>query len=323
MKARGVPGVLGRTAADGSPDPDPTNRIRTHLSDALNKPSETERMVFIDLNAADGADGTEPPRHPRARRHLLNKERDRPNDPPAYVFITNFCYHHHLASDKMATFIMPFGFHIPDFMKSETSTLFERYKEEEKHADALAVVQVMEKYTHTLTTFDGSLPSELPGMKVERRPIIGKPYHYDPNDPDVKAAVGVGLEPFTGIVTTALAVPQEMAFLFAVQREDGHNFTLWQKASERQMLEWEPFKDTYFGVVRKVGNSNADPYELFVFFVENHRHTPREKLLEWVATWPDAEELRQISDEDLLLKWAERVVNVQVNRVRASQPNLA
>jgi hypothetical protein len=317
VKARAVPGVLGKTSVDGSPDRDPTNRIRTHLSDALHKPSDAERIVFIDLNAADGADGSEPPWYPRARQHLVNKERERPDDPPAYVFITNFCYHHHLASDHFATFVMPYGFHIPDFMKADTQTLIERYKEEKKHADAMAIIKVMEQHRSIPITFDGSLPSELPGMKPERRPIIGQPYHFDPNDVDVRAAVGIELEAFTGIVESAIAVPEEMSFVLAVRRDNAEIVLLWQKMSERQLREWEQHKETYFGAVRQVGKNNADAYDLFLMFLESHEHTPRSTLLEWMADWHNVNDMQALCDEDLRLHWAQAMVGSAMRQTQA------
>ncbi|QYU66861.1 hypothetical protein J4558_18110 [Leptolyngbya sp. 15MV] len=318
VKARAVAGVLGKTAADGTPDPDPTNRIRKHLSDALNKPSQADRMVFIDLNAADGADGTEPPWYPRARQHLFNKERERPNDPPAYVFITNFCYHHHLNSDCMATFICPYGFHIADFLKAERITLFDAYKQEQKHADAHSIVRAMQTYTYIPTTFDGSLPSEIPGMKVERRPMIGQLYRYDPADDDTKAVLGPGLEAFSGIVTTAIASKEEMCFYFSVRRDDGHEFMLTQRMSDRQLIEWEQYKETYFGVMQHVGKGNCKPYEMFEFFIRSYRHAPRAKIEEHMKCAPDIEELKKLSDEDLLLRYCERLVGA----MKAQNPDL-
>ena len=49
-KMRSVPGLLGRTEVDGAKNNKPLRRLVYHLNQSLNKPSEGERLVFIDLN---------------------------------------------------------------------------------------------------------------------------------------------------------------------------------------------------------------------------------------------------------------------------------
>ena len=50
-KMRAVNGLLGKTELDGGNDRKPLGNLLKHLHGALNKPSEAERLVFIDLNA--------------------------------------------------------------------------------------------------------------------------------------------------------------------------------------------------------------------------------------------------------------------------------
>jgi hypothetical protein len=67
--------------------------------------------------------------------------------------------------------------------------------------------------------------------------------------------------------------------------------------------------DTFFGVVRSVGKRLNNPLELFEWLYENYRNTPRERLLEHMASWPDVDELTKLSDEDLLCAYVDRMVS--------------
>jgi len=57
-----------------------------------------------------------------------------------------------------------------------------------------------------------------------------------------------------------------------------------------------------------------DPLELFEWFYENYRNTPRERLLEHMASWPDLDELTKLSDEDLLRAYVDRIVSMTLAR---------
>ena len=49
--------------------------------------------------------------------------------------------------------------------------------------------------------------------------------------------------------------------------------------------------------------------ELFEWLYENYRNTPRETLLELIASWPDVDELTKLSGEDLLRAYVDRMVS--------------
>jgi hypothetical protein len=51
------------------------------------------------------------------------------------------------------------------------------------------------------------------------------------------------------------------------------------------------------------------PLELFEWLYATYRNTPREKILEFMANWPDVHELAKLSDEELLLTYVDRMVS--------------
>lgn len=92
---------------------------------------------------------------------------------------------------------------------------------------------------------------------------------------------------------------------------------LTQTMSERQLHEWEQYKETYFGVVQHFWKGNCTPYEMFEFFIKSYRNTPRAKIEEHMKAAPKIEELKKLSDEDLLLRYCEGLVA----GMKAKNPN--
>jgi hypothetical protein len=64
--------------------------------------------------------------------------------------------------------------------------------------------------------------------------------------------------------------------------------------------------ETFFGVVQAVPRRADTPLELFDFFHETCRHTPRERLLELLEGAPDIDWLRGQTQQELALIYAER-----------------
>ena len=82
---------------------------------------------------------------------------------------------------------------------------------------------------------------------------------------------------------------------------------LSENISDGELEVYRADKDTYFGVVEPVGKKLKSPYELFEWFMESYRDTPRENLLDWMKDAPDIEELKKLDQIDLALEYCERV----------------
>jgi hypothetical protein len=104
----------------------------------------------------------------------------------------------------------------------------------------------------------------------------------------------------------------ENAVYLAFQLDDGRSIIMTAPMSEGEISAYKAHPETFFGVVRPVGKRLDSPLELFEWLYESYRKTPRERILEFVAQWPDAGELAKLSDEELLLAYVERMVNATV-----------
>ncbi|MBV1885715.1 MAG: hypothetical protein KUG61_01440, partial [Parvibaculaceae bacterium] len=149
-KMRSVSGLLGKTKIDGQPKTSkPTSQLSKHLRDALKKPAEGARIVFIDVNtslmAADDFAGTTP-KDPKwlvaAEKQLGDREKNLSSEEQAYVFVTNFGYHHALKDTFLGTAALPFGLGMDDFGKPQR-TFKDVWRAKRKHRDLHAIKKAL------------------------------------------------------------------------------------------------------------------------------------------------------------------------------------
>ena len=66
--------------------------------------------------------------------------------------------------------------------------------------------------------------------------------------------------------------------------------------------------ETFFGVLQSVDRRVENAHELAEFFYESYKHTPREKLLEFLKDHPKLASIRNWSQKDLAIfvceQWA-------------------
>jgi hypothetical protein len=297
-KMRSVAGFFGKTTQNGgSIDPNPISRMIPHLNDAISKPAADERLIFIDLNTEATLDQSKPPWIEKAAARLEQYEkRELQQGQQAYVFVTNFTFHRMLDQPiSMAAF--PFGLGIPDFNRPGMRRVSEAYRLKQKHIDAHYIGEALEKYAQFPATFDGSLPSETIN-EARRRIKIGDTYQY--GDPSNGGVIGA--------VTCASVDEVNSEVVVAIVDQHGRS-QLWKEAmSPEELADYRRHKDSYFGRIQPVGRRIDNPFELFEWFVENHRWMSREQLLERLARAPNIEELRSKSDDDLLYEYCELMV---------------
>ena len=65
--------------------------------------------------------------------------------------------------------------------------------------------------------------------------------------------------------------------------------------------------ETFFGRILLGSKNTNDPMDLYEFFINSYKETPREKLLEFMNDAPDVDELKKLSDNELLFVYAERL----------------
>jgi hypothetical protein len=297
-KMRGVAGLLGRTALNGaSPNgKDPTTSLTIHIKQALAKPAEGGwRLIFSDINGVPPADTQEPEWVKKAIRRLDDKEKNLLDDQRAYVFVTNFAFHHVLDSTSIRPAVLAHGLGIDDFGKPGLYRLSQMYKMRQKHIDAHNIFDAALNYPHIPTTFDGSLPSDA-FTAESRRILIGETYFFD----------DVGDEGIVGKVTSATVSETEKLAYYVIQTPEGKSLIITRAMAEDELTDYRNHPEGFFGVIQPVGKNANTPYELFEWFLQVYREAPKKKLLELFKNAPDFHFLSSLDREDLLLECCER-----------------
>ncbi len=258
-------------------------------------------MIFIDLNTEMSADISNE-HHPAfvaaVNRRIAKYETEQLEEgKSAYVFITNMTYHRDLLGPaKMFSILTSVG--ISDFARARRYRMSEKYRRDQKHADALRVGESMKNLLSFPTTFDGSLPGST--LHGEAPPVqINEKYSFEGVGPDGSDVIGE--------VTDAIVDETAKESIIAIYTEDQQAHILKTPMSEYQLADYRAHKEAYFGKIKYIPNGIKNPYDLFLFFLEGQTGTKREKLLEQMKMTED--QTRGISNEDLLLEYCERLVS--------------
>lgn len=277
-------------------------RIGRRLTDALRKSANHPRVVFIDLNEPDG--GPSGAEMPEFLRHALEGarrfERSRPGMslPRAYVFITNHPSHHHLENTAFRNTLLVEGFHIPEFKgDAKFPSLRAAIDARDAHIEMERLAVSIRDHSDVPGTFDGEAP-ELAYEASEARLRIGDRYLV----PD-----GNGLL-VPGLLESATVVESERVAYGSYALDDGRRVIVTAPLTEAEIAAYRRHPDTFFGVVQPAGKQITDPIELYDFIFSTYSKSPREKLLEFMAGWPDIERLRALAQPDLARAYAEGCV---------------
>lgn len=301
-KMRGVTGLLGKTDIDGTSNSDPTCMLSKHINGALKKPAEDERLIFVDLNTDPHADDNKPRWVERAGEKMDMREKDCKPGQCAYVFVTNMSFHRTLDSEQTKIAVLAHGLGIPDFAKPGYYRLSEIYKSKQKHIDAYEIIEATGKYPNLPTTFDGTLPSEAFNDDPQRL-LIGETYFFE----------DIGDNGVTGTITTAIVNEAEKTIYFAITTEDKKSLILTRSMSDGELADYKNHPEAFFGKVQKPTRKTENTYELFEFFLDSYRETPKERLLEIMKDAPDIETLSKMERSDLLIEYCERMAVLAVN----------
>lgn len=306
-KSRAVAGMLGKSTMNGTTNKDPTCMLSKHLNNALLKPASGERLIFIDVNTGF-EDGATPAWIEKAGTKLDMKEKDLKVEQTAYVFVTNIAYHWNLDSEKGGAAILAHGLGISDFAKKGYFRVSEIYRRKQRHIDAYDMMAAFADYPKLPETFDGSLPSDaLDGNS--KRLIIGETYFFE--------GIG-GEEGLTATVTSATVAEHEKQMYIGTDKGQ----ILTKPMSDAELTDYRSHRDAFFGVLHRQGKTAKNEYEFYEDLVEIHMAYPRENLLRLTEKWTDAEELKKLSHEDLVLEYCERIsLSVIGNSGRQDQPS--
>lgn len=287
-KSRAVAGLLGRTGRDGGNDNNPLGKLKTHLHDALDKPSAHDRLVFIDINAPSDPHDVDGNAALLVRAaDLLERYEGHPNAPKssAYVFVVNMGFHRHLDAPPLML-VAPLGFRIPDFNKAAPISIIERHRQDQKHKDAYEIARFLHAVGDFPATFDGSLPSEtLHGEQARIK--IGETYELDGRD-----------GPVNGTVRSATVAESSKEVWLVVETANGHELHV-EKMSDAAFGDWRENKAAYFGKVQDVPTHPKTPLELYARFMEIMADYDRKALALQIGKLADDAAIAHLADDEL------------------------
>jgi len=297
-KARGVKGVLGKDVHQGSPA-DGEIKIFNKLRDALGKDSDHKRIVFIDTNVPHTVDNLD--WEPWMEKLLTDLRRFEGSmrvwgeeAPPAYVFVTNFPYHHEPDRDDYRIAMMAEGFKIPDFKVGGTFfNLRGAVLARDKHKDIYDLAEKMVNM-EIPSTFDGELPEFAFRMTDEPRLIIGRKYLV-PN-PEGEEVVGE--------LESAAVLENEKMVYGSYHLDSGRRIICSSPISDEELAAYRKAPDTFFGAVHPVPKKSEGPVDLYDSFHSTAKEMTKEKMLEHLEKHPKINDLRVMNQESLAFEYA-------------------
>jgi hypothetical protein len=272
--------------------------VGQQLRKALAKKANHKRLVFIDLNKALHTQEAAYRAGERAEAILNQSEKTMQIDgapaPSAYVCITNMNDQHALDSSAIATMASFVGFKLPDFM-GEYESPREAARARERHLPMFRLLKSMEEHSEIPQTFGGELPSEVFSTDAMPRLKVGQLYLVPGRD-----GVEVPAELMQAIVMDKKA--------YAVLRDPktGKNWIGTFEMTPEELADYARYPDTYFGVYQRQSKGIQTIMDMYDFFADAHENTPKDKLIALLPNYPDQEELKRLSQKELVEIVAER-----------------
>ena len=291
-------------------------RLGRRLHKALRKAAKHPRIVFIDINVPDTGTGSDAPAFLRKAlkdiRRFEGREVNGQPLPPAYLFVTNHPFEHDLEGTDIRPSLLAEGFQIPDFKGDHLfPSLRAAYEARKAHADIHQLFASMREHAEIPSTFHGEAP-EFAFGDTPPRLLIGEKYMV----PD-----GEGREVPGKLVSATVDISKGFAWGVYLL-ENGRSIIATNPLSEAEVAAYKRHPETFFGVVQPTSRKADTPLELFDFFHETYRHTPRERLLVFLEHAPDIQWLRDQTQEELALIYSERCTYAAVAETDRRKPEL-
>ena len=298
-KMKSVAGILGKTRVDGaSPNSKPDSRVTDHLRQALRKPADGERLVFIDVNTPvpcdeDSFASGAPNWVNSAAKRLHDRERDLNDDEQAYVFVTNVPFHWHLQDELPPVVVLAYGLGIPDFGKQGSFRLSEIWRSKQRHIDGHRIMESLGRYPHVPSTFDGSLP--LTDDEAQNRILIGETYFFE----------NIGDSGVLARVTSVAVSESDKQMHIAITGLEGGGHIVSRSMSDGELEQYRLHGQAVFGVPDRRSRNIEDPSELLEFLMDCYKDTPRATLLGMVEGRTDYARFDLLDDDELRLALCE------------------
>lgn len=278
-------------------------KVHRQLHAALAKQAAHPRIVFIDVNVPDVA--TEAQSIEWLEESLANIHEKESTmviagapAPAAYVFLTNHTQQYNLESTRYKRSAVSEGFKIPDFrLDASFASIRHALAARERHQEMYKLMSSIRTHYDIPSTFDGEIPEFAFGDATPRLRIGHK--YLVPNADGTEVV---------GVLTDATVLESESTAYGTYRLADGRSIIVTAPLTPDELTAYRRHPDTFFGITKQQAKRIDDPLELFDFFFATYRQSSREKLLEFMAGWPDIEELKVKETSELAIRYCEGLV---------------
>lgn len=273
-------------------------KVGRKLFEALEKKANHKRLIFLDLNKPLHTREAAEIAVDRAERIVRQSEGlkiDGQPAPAAYICTTNMNDQYALDTPTVGTMISFRGFKIHDFMGDEFPSLREAARARERHWPMFQLLKSMEEHREIPTTFGGELPSEvfapnpLPRLQVGQFYAVPGPDGVEVNAKLMQATVG-----------------NDKAHCILHDPAANKSWIGTFDMTPDELADYAKHPDTYFGVYQQQTRRVETAMQMFDFFVDSYRDTPKERLIELLPNYADQEGLHAMSQKELVELLAER-----------------
>lgn len=286
--------------------------VGNQLRKALEKKADHRRLVFLDLNKALHTREEADRAIDRAERIIGLSEAmeiDGMPAPPAYVCITNMNDQHALDTSSLATIVLFSGFKISDFMGVEFPSLREAARARERHWPMFQLLKSMEEHREIPQTFGGELPSEALVPNPLPRLQVGQ-FHAVPGPDGVEVNAKI----------TQATVAHDKAYCAFHDPVTDKAWIGTFDMTPDELADYTKHPDTYFGVYQRQTRKVETAMEMFDFFVDGYRDTPKERLIELLPNYFNQEGLHAMPQKELVELLAEQYTMSMVAKGFAVKP---
>jgi hypothetical protein len=205
-----------------------------------------------------------------------------------------------------------YGFKIEKFPTGRGSKSFlEAVEAREKHLELHWLLKAQETHVGIPSTFDDRTPAETFSSASDEVPLrIGEIYMV-PNEKGEEVA---------GLLTEATVAESEKRAVCVFQMPGGISAMHTIPLSDNELARYRQSRETFFDVIKNLPATLKYPLDAFDFIYASYARTPREKLLEFIADWPQLEAWRELPQEELAKRYSARVAEGLWAQFAAKKP---